>query len=432
MIRVAFFTFGCKVNRYETQAMREIVERAGFEVVDGEEADVFVINTCTVTGVSDRKARKLIRRLARERPDALIVVTGCYAERAAEEIKGMEGVGLVLGNEGKREIASRIAEALGLLPPPPEKALWISRFDGQTRALVKVEDGCDSFCAYCIVPYVRGRVRSRPVGEVVGEARRLVGAGYKEIVITGIHLGCYGKDWGGRPSLEDLLRAVAEVDGIGRIRLSSLEPMDVTPGLLKLMASDDRFAHHLHLPLQSGSDKVLRLMRRPYTREEFERIVDMARSAMPDIGITTDIIVGFPGEGEEEFRESYEFVERMAFSRLHVFRFSPRKGTLAERMPGRVPEGIVKRRSEAMIELGRRLMREFAESLVGTVQRVLLERKERDGRLSGFTGNYVRVFVRAPERLIGKMVDVMIEGVEGENAVGRVVGCPEAQAACVF
>lgn len=431
MIRVAFFTFGCKVNQYETQAMREIVERAGFEVVDGGEADVFVINTCTVTGVSDRKARKLIRRLAREHPDALIVVTGCYAERAAEEIRGIEGVDLVLGNQEKREIASRIAEALGLPPPPPERDLWITRFDGQTRALVKVEDGCDSFCAYCIVPYVRGRVRSRPVEEVVEEVRRLAEAGYKEIVITGIHLGCYGKDWGGKPSLEDLLRAVAEVDGIGRIRLSSVEPMDVTPGLLKLMASDDRFAHHLHLPLQSGSDKVLKLMRRPYTGEEFERVVDMARSAMPDIGITTDIIVGFPGEGEEEFRESYEFVERIAFSRLHVFRFSPRKGTLAERMPNRVPDAVVKERSEAMIELGRRLMRRFAESLIGTVQRVLLEKKEEDGRLSGFTGNYVRVFVNAPESLAGEMVDVVIEGVEGENAVGRVIGCPKGQAACV-
>ncbi len=422
--KVAFYTFGCKVNQYETQAMREIMERAGFQTVpEGGRADIHIINTCTVTGISDRKARKLIRHIHRLHPEALIVVTGCYAERAMREIESIEGVGLVLRNREKKEIADRIAATLGIEADLPcEGELRIERFDGQTRAMVKVEDGCDSFCAYCIIPFVRGPVKSRPIDEAVAEVERLAQAGHREVIVTGIHLGAYGKDWGGELSLVDLLREIREVDGIERIRLSSLEPMDVTDDLIELMSSDPKFAHHLHISLQSGSDRILKLMRRNYTAEQFAEIVQKARAAMPDIGITTDIIVGFPGEREEDFRASYEFVEKMRFSRIHVFRFSPRRGTLAARMPDKVPPSVIKGRSGEMIALGRRLMCQFAESLVGTRQKVLLEEENGTGMLSGFTGNYVRAIIEAPPEMKGQIVEILIKDHREEKVIGKVEG----------
>ncbi|HID55342.1 TPA: tRNA (N(6)-L-threonylcarbamoyladenosine(37)-C(2))-methylthiotransferase MtaB [Candidatus Poribacteria bacterium] len=422
--RAAFYTFGCKVNQYETQAMRQIMEKAGFHIVpEGERADIHIINTCTVTGISDRKARKLIRHIHRLHPEAFIVVTGCYAERAAREISSIEGVGLILGNREKEKIADRIATALGIKTDLPcEGRLQVERFDGQTRATVKVEDGCDSFCAYCIIPFVRGPVRSRPINEAVAEVERLALAGHREIVVTGIHLGAYGRDWGGEPSLVDLLGRIKEVDGIERVRLSSLEPMDVTDELIALMSSDPKFAHHLHISLQSGSDRILKLMRRNYTADQFAEIVDKARAAMPDIGITTDIIVGFPGEREEDFRASYEFAEKMRFSRIHVFRFSPRPGTPAARMSDRVPPNVIKRRSEEMIALGRRLMSQFAESLVETRQKVLLEEESETGMLSGFTGNYVRAIVKAPLEMKGRMAEIFIEDHMDEKVIGRIEG----------
>jgi threonylcarbamoyladenosine tRNA methylthiotransferase MtaB len=403
--------------------MREIMEKAGFHPVsEGEEADVYVVNTCTVTGVSDRKARRLIRHIHRLHPDALIVVTGCYAERAMEELKAIEGVGLILGNREKGEIADRVAEVLGLdVSVPCEGKLQIERFDGQTRAMVKVEDGCDSFCAYCIIPFVRGPVKSRPIEDALAEVERLARAGYREIVVTGIHLGAYGRDWGGKPSLLDLLRAIKDVGGIERVRLSSLEPMDVTDELIELIASDLKFAHHLHISLQSGSDRILKLMRRNYTTERFARIVEKAREAMPDVGITTDVIVGFPSETERDFRQSYDFVRKMEFSRIHVFRFSPREGTLAAKMPGRVPSHAIRERSEMMIALGKELMQRFAESLVGSRQRVLLEEAEGEV-LSGLTGNYVRAIVKASIEMKGQMADVLILKADEGRVIGKLEG----------
>jgi len=422
--KVVFYTFGCKVNQYETQAMREIMKRAGFQIVpEGEKADVYIVNTCTVTGISDRKARKLIRHIHRLHPEAFIVVTGCYAERAMREIESIKGVGLVLRNREKGRIAERIAAALGIeIDLPCEGKLQVERFDGQTRAMVKVEDGCDSFCAYCIIPFVRGPVRSRPIDETVTEVERLVRAGHREIVVTGIHLGAYGKDWGGKPSLVDLLREIKGINGVERIRLSSLKPMDVTDDLIQLMSSDPKFAHHLHISLQSGSDRILKLMRRGYTAEQFAEIVRKARAAMPDIGITTDVIVGFPGESEEDFKTSYEFIEEMGFSRIHVFRFSPRQGTLAAKMPDKVPPSVIKRRSEEMIALSRKLMCQFAETLVGKRQKVLLEEENGAGMLSGFTGNYVRAIIKAPSGMKGQMVEVLIKDHKEGKVIGEIEG----------
>lgn len=265
-------------------------------------------------------------------------------------------------------------------------------------------------------------MRSRPIDEAVAEVERLARSGHREIIVTGIHLGAYGRDWGGKPSLVDLLREIKEVDGIERIRLSSLEPMDVTDDLIELMSSDPKFAHHLHISLQSGSDRILKLMRRDYTAEQFADIVRRARTAMPDISITTDIIVGFPGESEEDFRASYEFAEEMRFSRIHVFRFSPRQGTLAARMPDKVPPSLIKRRSEEMMTLAGRLMRQFAKSLVGTKQKILLEEESGAGMLSGFTGNYVRAIVEAPPEMKGQMAEILIRDHRDGKVIGRVEG----------
>jgi len=430
MPTVAFATLGCKVNQYDTQVMREAMRRAGYSVIEPEEsADIYVVNTCTVTSMSDRKSRNLIRRFASLNPNATIVVTGCYAERQPDKLKNLQNVAMVLSNKEKPFIDRFLSEFLNGSEAScsfdiDDNYPYITGFDGQTRAFVKIENGCDSFCTYCIVPYVRGsKIQSRPIASIINEAQALAQNGFREIVLTGIHLGAYGKENHEIGKLHDVIKAVHEVDGIKRIRLSSIEPMDVTDELISQIAILPKCAHHFHISLQSGSDRILRLMRRGYSAIEFEEIIDKIRTTMPDVGISTDIMVGFPGESELDFMETYKLIEKVKFCRLHVFRYSPREGTPAEKFPNRIPDRVSDRRSHEIIALGNRITKDFLSRMINQDADVLIEdiKEGKDNLLAGFTSNYSRVLVtNAIEAHIGQIIKVNISGLENEHLVGSI------------
>ena len=391
-------TLGCKANAYDSRRLAEAMEGLGYRAAEGAEpAHVCLLNTCTVTAVADRKGRKLAARLAAQNPGARVFVTGCYAERDAGAVGAIKGVDGVFGRDEWDDLLAAVAEG-----PAPTGVLsgdfGISSFDGRARAFLKVQEGCDSGCAYCILPQVRGRPRSRPLDDVRAEAARLVAAGFAELVITGIHVGLYGRDLPDRPGVADVVRAVAETPGIGRVRLSSIEANEVDDDLLAAMAHPTVCAH-LHVPLQSGDADVLRRMRRRYTPEQFERAVALARERLDRPAVTTDVMVGFPGETETEFAHTLALCERVRFSRLHVFPFSPRPGTPAAEMADRVPAEVVAERSRCLRELGDRMAAEWARGLIGRTVRVLFERRADDGRLTGYTDRYVPV--RADEGKLG-------------------------------
>ncbi|MFQ6042169.1 MAG: tRNA (N(6)-L-threonylcarbamoyladenosine(37)-C(2))-methylthiotransferase MtaB [Candidatus Poribacteria bacterium] len=441
MPTIAFITLGCKVNQYDTQVMREVARQNGYDVVsESEAADVYVINTCTVTHTSDRKARQTIRKTIKAHPDAKILVTGCYADSDGERIEGIEGVTSVLGNNEKKRLPEYLRKLgkFGDSTPPFIKGGGITTFDGQTRALVKIQDGCNTFCTYCIVPYVRGRMTSRPVDDIVREVEALAQNGYKEVVITGVHLGAYGKDINNSMNLglsrnevayrnpkrietiADVLERIHPINGIERIRLSSIEPMDVPDDLIERIAQLPKVAPHFHLPLQSGNNEILKKMGRRYTVEEYARLVEKLRATFPDAGITTDIMVGFPSETDSQFNDTYDFIKKMAFSRLHVFRYSPRRGTPAASYPDQIPADISAARSEAARELGHRLVEEFHLKMLGRVMGVIVEdsREGKDNLLAGFTGNYIRVLMDVPDAMINQMIRVRLVELEGRFVRG--------------
>jgi len=425
MPTVAFVTLGCKVNQYDTQMMREVLKNSGYDLVNPDEiADVYVINTCTVTSVSDRKSRQMIRRLNSLNPDAVLVVTGCYAERSPDEIKNIQNVNLVLSNKDKPFIDKFLNGIVNEVQNETDFYPCITTFDDQTRALIKIEEGCDSMCTYCIVPYVRGRtIHSRPIDSIQQEVKILAKNGYKEVVLTGIHLGAYGKDFSDGIGLPEVLKAIHIFDGIERIRLSSIEPMDVSDELIDKISHLPKCAHHLHISLQSGSDKILRLMRRGYTSLEFESLINRIRSSIPDVGISTDVMVGFPGETDQDFAETCDLISRVRFSRLHVFRYSPREGTPAVKFSDRVPDRISSKRSNEIIALGDRLQHEFYSSMLGQYADVLIENK-RDGKdnlLAGFTSNYARVLVvDATDDLINSIVYMKLIKLENDHLIGII------------
>jgi threonylcarbamoyladenosine tRNA methylthiotransferase MtaB len=443
MPTIAFITLGCKVNQYDTQVMREIARQSGYEVVlESESADIYVVNTCTVTHTSDQKARRIIRKTIREHPDARILVTGCYADNDRKKIEEIEGVTLVFGNQEKKRLTeylqkfSAFGGNVSALPSirilnyefriPPFHS-GITTFDGQTRALVKIQDGCSTFCTYCIVPYVRGQMTSRPIDDIVREVEALAKNGYKEVVITGVHLGAYGKDINNSVTIADVLERIHPISGVERIRLSSIEPMDVPDDLIERMAQLPKLAPHFHLPLQSGNNEILKRMGRRYTVEEYARLVEKLRATFPDVGITTDIMVGFPGETDAQFNDTYDFINEMAFSRLHVFRYSPRKGTPAARYPYRIPPEISIARSEAVRELGYRLAEEFRVKMLRKVMEVLVE-DSREGKanlLAGFTGNYIRVLIDVPDTMINRMIQVRLIELEDEFVKAELSGVTE-------
>ncbi len=422
MSSVAFITLGCKVNQYETQLLIETLEDLGYKIVSPEEpADIFVINTCTVTNISDRKSRQMIRKAHALNPKAKIIVTGCYAEREPEEIKQIEGVDLVLPNEKKTLIAKYLNDLCNDLDLDN---LFVNKYKDQTRALVKIEDGCDSFCSYCIIPYVRGsQIKSRPIDSITREVQNLVKNGHKEIVLTGIHLGAYGRELDNKVRLVDVLRAIHEIEGLERIRLSSIEPMDVTDELIYEISGLSKCAHHFHISLQSGSDRILRLMNRNYTAEDFENIINKIRYTIPDAGITTDIMVGFPGETDQDFMDTYNFISKIRFSRLHVFRYSPRRGTPAAKMKNQVPSYISAQRSHEIISLGNHFAREFQLQWLGKEAKVLIEdiREGKDKLLAGFTSNYIRVLVAdATSEHIGKLIAIRLIDIDDNYMIGSI------------
>ncbi|MBQ6594247.1 MAG: tRNA (N(6)-L-threonylcarbamoyladenosine(37)-C(2))-methylthiotransferase MtaB [Clostridia bacterium] len=426
MRTIAAYTLGCKVNQYDTEAMVEAFEAAGYASVPFQAAaDVYLINTCTVTSTGDQKSLKMIRRTAREHPGSDIIVAGCLAQRDGEALSELDGVRLVIGSARRARVVElyeeacredRTAVAVEPLRGAAFEALRVGRHEGKTRAVMKIQEGCDRYCSYCIIPYVRGPVRSMPLAAVREEARRLAESGYAEIVLTGIHLASYGRDSG--ESLLDAVRAAAETPGVCRVRLGSLEPKWMTRETARILSGIPALARQFHLSLQSGSAGVLRRMRRRYTPEEYAEACENVRAFMPDAAVTTDIIAGFPGETEEEHRETLAFLERTALARLHVFPYSRREGTMADGMPGQVPEAEKKRRAAELIALGNQLELRFVQGCKGTVQTVLFERALDGGLCEGYTGSYVRV--RA-EGSPGELARVRLTGNEGTLAIGETV-----------
>lgn len=410
--------------------MEGLFKRAGYTVVPFEaRADVYVINTCSVTSLGDRKSRQIIRRAHRENERAVIAVCGCYAQVAPEEIKAIEGVRVVLGTKERAQIVDYVERALredGILDGVGDIMQAhtfedIPLYDSpqRTRAFLKIEDGCENFCSYCIIPYARGPVKSRALSHIRAEAEKLVRAGFHEIVLTGIHLGAYGRDLGGEVTLADACREVLSVAGLRRLRLGSLESLELSPELFALIREDERFCAHLHLPLQAGSDAVLRAMNRHYDTAEFARLIEGVRREVPGIAISTDIIVGFPGETEEMFAESLAFVARLGFSRMHVFPYSRRTGTPAARMTDQVPEPVKKERVHRMQALARKKTTAFEQSFLGETLRVLFETRV-DGVTDGLTDNYIRVYV-ADDLPSGTLAAVRLDRLYRDGVWGSVV-----------
>ena len=428
--KIAFHNLGCKVNSYETEAMLRQMTAQGWECVPFEPgADVYVVNTCTVTNIADRKSRQMLHRAKMMDPDALVVAVGCYAQVAGQSLLKDPAVDLIVGNNEK----SRLPELIEARLNSGRDAAFLQEigrvkefeelpFGGggeRTRAFIKIEDGCNQFCSYCLIPYARGRVRSRSPENTLAEAGRLAGAGYREIVLTGIHMASYGLDFPGDAGrsegygepLAELIERLAEIDGIRRIRLGSLEPRLITPAFAARMAAIPKLCPHFHLSLQSGSDGVLRRMNRKYTAQAFLDEMRTLREAFEAPALTTDVIVGFPGETEEEFEETVRFLEEAAFYETHIFRYSRRAGTVADRMPDQIPETVKAARSTRLQALNEKNRAAFEASLIGKEREVLLEEPlpEGDERWTGFTPEYVKLVVRAPGAVPGQLRKVTVE-----------------------
>jgi len=391
---------GCKLNQAETQLLARQFAEAGYRLVAPDDgADVYVLNTCTVTRVADVKCRRLLKSARRRNPGALVVAIGCYAQRARRELSQIKGVDLVLDNSQKMDLLLRLKE----YGYPVHPGASSNHADFRTRAFIKVQDGCNNFCAYCIVPLVRGREKSLPLKQVVDGVLHRVAGGYKEVVLTGTEIGAYNDKGIG---LKELLRRLLGETGVARLRLSSLQPQEITPGHIKLW-QDQRLCRHFHLSLQSGSDAVLKQMKRRYTTADYRRAVASIREAVPGVAVTTDVIVGFPGETEAEFEESYNFCKQMNFARIHVFSYSPRPGTKAADMPHQVEDKAKRERSRRMLALGRACIRNFRKGFLGKTMLVLWE-KETGGVWSGLTDNYIRAHTKSDKDLTNQILPVKL------------------------
>lgn len=432
---VAIYTLGCKVNQYESDALAALFNQHGYKVVDfNDPADIYVINTCAVTMQAVRKSRQAIRQARRRQKDALVVVIGCLSQIDAEEVRQLAGVDIILGANNKSQIVEVVEEALarrGRVEPvafvpsygesTPFEELGTGLGSERTRAQLKIQDGCQQFCAYCIIPYARGPERSRTLQSVVEEARKLVEKGFREIVLTGIHLGAYGRDLTPELELADVVKALLVETDIGRLRLSSVEPTDITASLISVIAESDRVARHLHIPLQSGCDRILKKMHRRYDTAFYRSIIRQVRTAIPEVAITTDVIVGFPGETEQDFRETLEFVKEIGFSRMHIFRFSPRPGTPAATMPNQVSGRVKSRRSKELHKIAEQLSKEFHTAMIGKSYRVLVEQEVSPGIWEGYTDNYVRTQMEG-QLLTNSFVNVRIVKAYTDKVIGNVIG----------
>jgi len=436
MSTVAFHTLGCKVNSYETEAIWQLFKANGYNRVDFETdtADVYVINTCTVTNTGDKKSRQVIRRAIRRNPDAIVAVTGCYAQTSPNEIAEIPGVDIVVGTQGREKLIDYVEQiradrtpinAVGnIMKARDFEELDVPNFTDRTRASLKIQEGCNNFCTFCIIPWARGLMRSRKPESVIEQAKKLVEAGYLEIVLTGIHTGGYGED------LEDynlakLLVDLHQVEGLKRIRISSIEASQITDEVIEVINNSDKVCRHLHVPLQAGDDEVLKRMRRKYTTAEFMEKMVKVREALPGVAITTDVIVGFPGETEEQFMNGYHFIKQIDFAELHVFPYSMRTGTPAARMPDQVPEEVKKERVAKLIQLNQELSQSYAERFVGEVLEVIPERSYKEdptsGLLMGYSDNYLNLVFPGTEDMIGKVCKVRLDKAGPEYCQGTFV-----------
>ena len=437
MRKIAFYTLGCKVNQSDTASMEGIFRRAGYEVVDfGSPADVYLINTCVVTNTGQRKSRQIINRAVRHNPLSLIVVTGCYPQTAPEEVRAIAGVDVIIGNQERARIVELVEQALEnkqteildnvqkMTVDTKFEELGVGTETDKTRAFLKIQEGCNQYCTYCIIPYARGPLRSRSLESIHSEVAKLVEAGYKEVVLIGIHLGCYGKELakeGKHITLYDAVQAVLSVEGMCRVRLGSLESVEVEPRLLELMANEPRLCKHLHLPLQSGCDKILQAMHRPYDTARFTQLLQQIRAQVPDVAITTDIIVGFPGETEEDFATTLAFAEKCGFAKMHIFPYSKRKGTPAEKMPNQVDEAVKGERAARLAAVDEKLHQAMLKQMVGKTEEVLFEQPVDAVHMEGLCGPYLRVVVPGTEELSNTIAKVRITGIVDDWLTGELV-----------
>ncbi len=423
-------TLGCKVNQYESEAIEEIFEARGFERKE-KDADIYVINTCTVTNMSDRKSRQMISRARKDNPDAIIAVMGCYSQVKPEDVAKIEGVDIILGSRNKEEVVDLCEDMLQnkeaidqIISVSEEKTfedLQISNQTEMTRAYMKIQDGCNMYCSYCLIPYARGNVVSRPMDSIVKESQRLAQNGFKEIVLTGIHVASYGKDFDDGSSLIDVIENVASVDGIERIRLSSMEPRHITKDFLERIKATGKACDHFHLSLQSGSDDVLKAMNRKYDTKIFKEKTGLIREVFPNAGLTTDIIVGFPGETEENHKETMDFVDDIKFAKTHLFKYSKRDGTKAAKMKEQVNGIIKKERLKDLEAIEDKNRNEFLEKQIGKTLSVLFEDKsDIEGFKSGYSTNYLRVNIENPLLPSNEIYDVKITGIENDELIGEI------------
>lgn len=425
-----FVHYGCKVNQYETNAMEQKFIQAGYKIVKfNEKADIYVINTCTVTNMSDKKSRQMIRKAKQLNKDAIVVAVGCYVQTAKEKLENIEELDLILGNNEKKDIVKYVEEHKnGTKQIKYNDVLHQEEYDEygfvthieQTRAIVKIQDGCDRFCSYCAIPYARGRVRSRKKENIIEEITKLALDGIKEVVITGIHIASYGKDLKEDITLIDVLEKINEIDGIKRIRLGSLEPTIITKDFLQRLSKLDKICHHFHLSLQSGCNETLQRMNRKYTTEEFKNVVEMLRETYEDVMLTTDIIVGFPGETEEEFEKTYNFLSDINFYKMHVFKYSKRNGTKAALMPNQVSPILQEQRSKKLIELSKENQDKYNSEYIGKEVTVLFE-EENGEYIKGHTANYLVVNIKGNiAKLHNEIVKVKITSILGEELIGTM------------
>ena len=434
MRKIAFYTLGCKVNQSDTASMERLFREAGYEIVDfAEKADIYLINTCVVTNMGQRKSRQMIHRAIRKNPNAFIVVSGCYPQTAAEEVKAIQGVDLIIGNQDRAAVVTLVEAAATeqsidaydnvkkLSAQTAFEELSADCETEKTRAFLKIQEGCNQFCTYCIIPYARGPLRSRSLENIKDEVEKLVAAGFSEVVLIGIHLGAYGKELKNGTSLTDAVKAALAVTGLARVRLGSLESVEVGEDLLDLMASDERVQRQLHLPLQTGCDDVLKSMHRPYDTKIFAELIQKIRAKLPDVAITTDVIVGFPGETEENFAATKEFVRSCGFSKIHIFPFSPRKGTPAASFSGVVSEKVKQRRAVELAEVDRESQEKYCESMLDKTVTVLFEQESAEGLWEGLSGNYVRVYAKSEDNLSGKIRKITLKDLYKDGMIGEIL-----------
>jgi len=414
--KVAFVTLGCKVNQYESNAMAQKFIDNNYEICDIEDnPDIIIVNTCTVTNIADRKSRQLLRKAKETNPKAVVVACGCYVQVAKDKVDSIEEVDISIGNSEKKDIVQivenyinqneMINEIIDVNKEKDFSEMGLITFTEKTRATIKIQDGCNNFCSYCLIPYARGRVRSRNKENIIKEVEEIAKKGIQEIVITGIHIASYGLDFSYNYRMIDLLEDLNKIDGIKRIRLGSLEPSLITEEFTKRLSKLDKICNHFHLSLQSGCDETLKRMNRKYTTDEFRQVVNRLRKTFKDVNLTTDIIVGFPGETREEFEETYDFLREIKFYKMHVFKYSPREGTPASKMPNQVDGKIKEERSQKLIELSDKNQDEYNKIYFSKPQEVLFE-EQKDGVWTGYTSNYVKVTYQSNENLENKILKI--------------------------